>query len=372
MKINKAKISINEILNQNKIVSKILEALLFVFFSLARFLKRSDRSKNDNVTVISLHRLGDTIFTLPAIVEIQKHYKRIINIVCFPESEPIYNLALTDVRFCLLKRNDFSWNGRFAGNNARAKLKDLNSDIIYDLTGSLVSASLIFNSPANLIVGINSNLFKSIYNNFVEFRQTPKLKDIYLDAISPLVIPAERNISKQFKKSDSNGKIVIHPFAGWKEKEWNLKKYISLADKLKKLHPVSFIIMGDELSIDIKEEIKYSGLEIIESASIDNLIKVINNCSIFIGNDSGPVNIANYLGKPTFTIFGSTNPEYTSTGNVYQKYIIKNLSCSAGNNEKVCLVGGAVYKCSGTQCMNLLAVEDVFEKIRSLINSYLN
>ena len=374
MKINKAKISVNEILNQNKPVAFILEKIFFVFFSLTRFLIKTSKSENDNdnVTVISLHRLGDTIFTLPAIIEIQKHYRRMINIVCFPESEYIYNFALSDVRFCLLRKDDFSWNGRLAGHSARSKLKELHSDIIFDLTGSLVSASLIFNSSANTIVGINGNLFKSIYTKFVEFRQTPQLKEIYLDAISPLVSPAETKISRQFKNSNPNGKIVIHPFAGWKEKEWNLKKYISLAEKLKKLHPVSFIIMGDELPIDVKEEIKYSGIEIIESESVDHLIRVINACSIFIGNDSGPVNIANYLGKPTFTIFGSTNPEYTSTGNEYQQFIIKNLSCSAGNNEKVCLIGGAVYKCSGTQCMNLLTVEDVFDKISILISSYLN
>lgn len=373
MKINKAKISINEILNQNKLASFILGKIFFIFFSFIRYLMKTSRNENNTITVISLHRLGDTIFTIPAIIEIQKQYNSIINIVCFQESEHIYNLALLKVNFCLLDKEDFSWNGRVASRHARSKLKTLNSDIIFDLTGSLVSASLIFSSTANLIVGINGDLFKSIYNKFVQFRKTPQLKDIYLDAISPLIhLPERKFSSKSADVHNTNGKILIHPFAGWKEKEWSLNKYINLAKKLRDIYPVSILIKGDELPIDVTEEIQNSGIEIIQSVSVNELIKVIRNCSIFIGNDSGPVNIANYLGRPTLTIYGSTNPGYTATGNSHQEFIMKNLICSAGPNEKVCLVGGAVYKCSGMQCMNLLSVEAVYNKIIPLIKNYMN
>ena len=374
MRINKAHISISEILSKNKLVSIILDTLFFLFFSSVRFLMKKSRSVNENITIISLHRLGDTLFTIPAILEIQRHYpNKTLNIVCFPEAEHIYNLSLQNVNFCFLKREDFIWNERLAGRRAKKLLKDLKPDIIFDLTGWLISASLIFDSNANLIVGSNANLYKSIYDKFVTFRKTPQLKDIYLDAISPMINLDERKFLEQ-PEFDVNpeGRILIHPFAGWKEKEWNLKKFIIVAEKLRENHTVSFLIKGDELPLDVLEEIKKSGIEIIHSVTIKEMIQIIKRCSFFIGNDSGPVNIANFLGKPTFTIYGSTNPEFTSTGVAHQEFIMKNLVCSAGKNEKVCLAGGAVYSCSGTQCMNLLSVETVNNKIASLINTFLN
>lgn len=374
MRINKAHISISEILSKNKLVSKILDALFYLFFSTVRFLIKRSRPLNENITIISLHRLGDTIFTIPAILEIQKHYRnKSLNIICFPEAEHIYNLSLQNVNFCFIKREDFIWNGRLAGRRAKKLLRELKPEILIDLTGWSISASLIFDSNANLIIGSNANRYKSIYDKFVTFRESPQLKDIYLDAISPLINLHERKLHEQPAVAvNCEGKILIHPFAGWKEKEWNLKKFIVLAEKLRENYTVSFLVKGDELAIDILEEIRKLGIEIIHSVSIKEMIQIIKQCSLFIGNDSGPVNIANFLGKPTFTIYGSTNPEFTSTGLSHQEFIIKNMVCSAGNNEKVCLVGGAVYNCSGTQCMNLLSVEAVNYKIVSLINTFLN
>ena len=145
MRINKAHISISEILSKNKLVSIILDTLFFLFFSSVRFLMKKSRSVNENITIISLHRLGDTLFTIPAILEIQRHYpNKTLNIVCFPEAEHIYNLSLQNVNFCFLKREDFIWNERLAGRRAKKLLKDLKPDIIFDLTGWLISASLIF------------------------------------------------------------------------------------------------------------------------------------------------------------------------------------------------------------------------------------
>ena len=40
------------------------------------------------------------------------------------------------------------------------------------------------------------------------------------------------------------------------------------------------------------------------------LISNIKKCSLIIGNDSGVIQIAASIGKPTFTIYGPTNPKF--------------------------------------------------------------
>lgn len=373
MKLQITNIPLNDLISRNKVLTIVVNPIFNLIFFIVRFFCRLFSILEGNVVVIFLHKLGDTIFTIPAIREIQNHYGKKVNIMCFAESIPIYSLVFTDLKFCAINRNDFYFGGRIMNKKAKNKLKNLKPSTIIDLTGSMATASLILNSTAKKIIGTNGKSFKKIYDHFIERRKNPHLSDMYLDIIAQTInLSKHKSLIRSSSSTYSNGEILIHPFAGWREKEWNLEKYIRLAKKLNEYYPVSILIKGDEVSIDIIEEIKFAGIKVLKSLSIDELIKVIENCSFFIGNDSGPLNIANFLGKPTITIFGATNPIYTITGLGRQKYVQRKLNCSSKNNEQYCLVGGAVYDCSGTQCMNLLSVEDVYKEMVTLINSYVN
>ncbi|MDH3268635.1 MAG: glycosyltransferase family 9 protein [Ignavibacteria bacterium] len=371
MKLVVSRISFSDFINRNKPISFILNSIFNLFFSTLRLISKQFAYDNGNLLIISLHRLGDTIFTIPAIREVQKHFKKKIIIACYPESVPIYKLAFEDIHFCELEHRDFYFNDRLTKFKAKKKLKMLRSEIIIDLIGSMSSASLIYNLRAKEIVGMTRIQFKAIYDHYVEFRESPQLIDIYLDVISSVIQIPDRNALKKLSKSTNpEGKILIHPFATWREKEWNLNKFIELALKLKKVYSVNFISPSGKLYSDVLDEIRNKGIDIAESNSVDELIENIRKCSLFIGNDSGPVNIANFLGRPTFTIYGATNHNYTATSGEHQLYIQKKLGCSARSNEKFCIVGGAAFICPGIQCMNLLSVDEVYNQLKPLADEY--
>ncbi len=185
-----------------------------------------------------------------------------------------------------------------------------------------------------------------------------------------LPVPDRKQIKKISKATNPLGKILIHPLAAWREKEWNLNNFIKLALKLNKEYTVSFITPAGKLYDDVLREIMTDGIEVIKTRSLDELIKSIKECSLFIGNDSGPLNIANFLGKPTFTIYGATNPDYITTSQEHQIFIQKKLHCSASRNEKFCLVGGAAFSCSGIQCMNLMSSDEVYNQLKPLTDKY--
>ncbi|HSW54162.1 MAG TPA: glycosyltransferase family 9 protein [Ignavibacteriaceae bacterium] len=373
MKLNNRKISINDLLNRNKLLTFLIHSLLLLFFSIVRLLCKLFTYNDGNVLVVSLHRLGDSVFTIPAIMEIYKQFGKKTHILCFPESVPIYGLAFNDINIYALKRDKFYFGGRIAKASAKRKLKSLNPSTILDITGSMMSASLIFNIRANRIIGTNGKQFRTIYDQFVEFRKEPQLVDIYLDAITPLIKISDRTESKKQKEpSNPLGRILIHPFAGWKEKEWNLKSYITLAGRLNENYSVSLITQNNQLSADVINEIDNLNIHLIRTNSVDELIQSTKECSLFIGNDSGPVNIANFLGKPTFTIYGATNLDYTVAKTSHQVFTQRVLKCSALQNEKFCIIGGEIYNCSGIQCMNLLSVDEVYDNVTPLIKKYCN
>lgn len=373
MKFIRSAISFSDFINRNKLITDMVISLCDLFFSTTRKIFKLAAYNSENLIIISLHKLGDTIFTIPAIREVQKHFKEKITIVCFSESIPIYKLAFQDVNFCVLAPGDLILNKRIVKFNFKKKLKALGPKIIIDLIGGMLTASLLFNSRAKEIFGTSKIQFRTIYDHFVEIREKPQLIDIYLDVISLMhEIPDKTSIKKFDKTLNPKGKILIHELAGWKEKEWKERKFIELANKFKNEYDVSFIMPFGQLSFDIIDEIRNDGIGFLQTNSVEELIKHIKECSLFIGNDSGPVNIANFLGRPTFTIYGATNPDYASTFQDHQIHIQKTLACSARQNEKYCVIGGAQFICSGIQCMNLLSVEEVYDKVISLAGQYCN
>lgn len=369
MKLNRTKLPYTDLVNQIKIISTLLNFFFILFFITIRLVLKPFKYQSNRIAVLSLHRLGDTIFTLPAVRALHKKYGERVVMLCFPESVPLYKLEFDNIRFCKIEHKEFYFGERIARSSAKSKLKTLKPRFVIDLTGTLNSASLIFSLRAEKIYGINRNQFKSIYDHFVPVREVPKLVDIYLDAISGLV---EVNTKIKFDKKSihPNGKILIHPFAGWKEKEWGLKKFIKLAEVLQKNYSVSIICLSGYIASDVLIEINKTDIDIMNTTSIEELINVIGECSLFIGNDSGPVNIANYLGKPTYSIYGATNPDFTASTEKHQIFSQKILKCSAQRNDKYCAIGVGVFDCSGNQCMNLLTVEEVYNALQPLLNAY--
>jgi len=135
---------------------------------------------------------------------------------------------------------------------------------------------------------------------------------------------------------------------------------------------VGFVIQKNQLSQDIICEIENSKIDVIQTESVDELILNIREASLFIGNDSGPVNLANYFNKPTLTIFGATNSDYSATGYRHQKIIQERVKCSAETDEKFCAIGGMFYRCSGVQCMNHLSVDKVYTSVTKLLSEISN
>lgn len=371
MKFNKDNISINDILNRNSVFKLIIHFLLSLLFLFVRCIAKLFPYDGNNIIIISLHRLGDTIFTIPAINQVYKKFGNKTIICCLPESIPIYRMIFGNITIIDVKHDDFYFGKRIAKSRIRGKLKSFKPSIVIDLTGSMISASLIFNLRSNQIIGINAEQFANIYDHFVKFRHLPQLKDIYLDAITSLLQNVDRkDIINENVSINAEGKILIHPFAGWFEKEWSKKKFIELAGLLNQKYNVGIITQKGQLDWDVITEISSKKIDILQTEFVDELIENIKCASIFIGNDSGPVNIANFLGKPTFTIFGATNPDYVKSNLPHQICFQKNLKCSARNEEKFCLIGGMIYNCSGIQCMNLLTVKEVITALEPLLNSY--
>jgi len=361
------------LLNRIPTLQKLLNIAVYPLFYLVRILSgiRSDEGKN--IVIVSLHRLGDTVFTIPAVKEIIKHYDKDVYIVCYEDSALIYKKTLPDINCVTLSKNDFYFNGRIAKGKTRRLVKKLKPKAVFDLTESVKSAFLIFNSPAKELIGANKEHFRAIYTHFTSIRKTPHLIDAYLDVLKTKFEIENEDRIKEFKINfNRGGKIFIHPFGGWAAKEWELEKYILLAEKLSKEYSVEIIAPLNLINSQSKQEVDMREISISETKSITDLIEKIKECSVFIGNDSGPLYIANMLGKPTFTIYGPTNPDYSAPYGDDHDFIVKKIHCSPEKSKQYCYTHAGLVGCPAFKCMELMEVDEVYNKLLPFVQKHCN
>lgn len=352
-------------LEKNRIVDTLLEFLSNLIITVIRRLIRKNRS--GSIVIISLHRLGDTVFTIPAVRKIIAGYSdKKVSLITYVDSGEIYKVAFENANIIYLEKNYFILGGRLGKNKARKILKKENPEIIFDLTGNIASASLIFNSRANKILGFNSKYFKSVYDIYLPIRNKPHLIDRYLDVVKTSLNVNDVETVREFPVHfELDKKILIHPFAGWKAKEWNLHKFIELAGLLSKNYAVEIISPHNLIAEDIIQDIAKNQIAISFTSTIKDLMSQIKQCSLFISNDSGPLYIASLLGKPTFTIYGPTNPEFSLPFGKFHRYFQKKIPCSP-NEDQYCFTHGGLY-CPSYECMSLVNVSSVHSLIDDFI-----
>ena len=353
----------NKIANQ-KILGWILQLLFDLLFFIVRKVSKLSPSTSGKICIISIHKLGDSIFTFEAINSIKRYYNTDVFIICHYNAKDIYALVHPEKLIFPIQKESFHFNDRYLSSTARKLLSELNPEIIIDLTGVMTSASLIFNSNAKKIIGMNRKIFRSIYDHFVEVNTNLISKDIYNNAIKELIpiIPFE-TLNKEINLEVSN--ILIAPFAGWKSKEWGLGKFIRLAEKLKDNFDVEIVFDNTPISNEIIDYLKINGIKFSSTPSTKELIEKINMSDLVIGNDSGPVQIAAFLGKKTFSIYGPTNPEFHKPRGEQNYYIQKQLLCSPKKNERLCFTDGGKLGCPSFECLNLLSVDEVYSYLKS-------
>jgi ADP-heptose:LPS heptosyltransferase len=358
---------LHKYISKHQVVNKFLLLMGNIIFLINRKIHILFKKKwNNKIVVISIHRMGDTVFTIPAIKKLFQAADKEIIIFCYEDSQKIYDLVFNNYRFVKITKSDFLWENRIAAHRIRKILKEINPEIIIDLTGGIQSASLFFNSSAKRIFGFSEQYFRNIYTDFIPPRKTPHLMDLYMDVIN-LYKPFEREESdKKFEVSiKHDGVVMIHPFAGWAAKEWDNERFIKLTSLINEDYKYLWIVQ-EELDEGIKVKIEEEKVNVKITRSIEELIESIKDCAVFISNDSGPLYIASLLGKPTFTVYGPTNPLYSLPHGEFHRMIQKKIECSPRSDQQYCFTHAGLF-CPDYQCMNLLSVNEVYQSIKKFL-----
>jgi len=329
------------------------------------------RKENDKVIIIALYLLGDTVMSIPAIEALLKIYgNKKVYIYCFDYSKTVYELKLKDVEYITVKRNDFLFSNRIPNCNAIKLIYKLKASNVVDLTGTINSSILAFLVPAFFIIGLKGKssfrLLEKIYDKLTPIRTNPHLIDMYLDVVKLIAredFPREI-YELQFPRQGSF--ILIHPFASRESKELPFGQFIDLAYELfQRGEKVIFLIPSDRSDQNGVQELKRKGFCYHITTEISELLTAIGNCYLFIGNDSGPMHVAALLGKPTFSIFGPVNPEFSKPLGKHHGYFLANLDCVPTKTHYCAMSAG--MSCPHLNCLKQNSTLNIWEELRIFI-----
>ena len=102
--------------------------------------------------------------------------------------------------------------------------------------------------------------------------------------------------------------VAIHPGAGNVTKQWPEEHFSALIDLLIEKNGVNILLVGGADEVDVANgllrDVQHPGAiaSMAGKTSLADLPRLLKNCVLYIGNDSGPKHIAAAVGIPTIGI----------------------------------------------------------------------
>ena len=281
---------------------------------------------NKHVCIVySHHKLGDLIWQLPYIKAISDHHNVPVDLILRKKTQAKNILKdlnhIKDIYYNDFRKGIFYWIDVFKIKNIFSNQMYTHVYILDKVNKSAIAARL---SGIKNIIGpgignqkkwltVNKFLTNEDWNlNYSE--QSKKLLELNNIKLNDLYPTLNINIDRLNKENPDlfkeGTKIAFGVDSFEDYKMWYEENFVELADLLyeKKIFDYIYIICGPDKSYIAKKIIKLSNRDYFIDCSKKDLIGVITaikNSIFFIGNNSGPLNLASALGVKTFGLIAN-------------------------------------------------------------------
>jgi ADP-heptose:LPS heptosyltransferase len=155
----------------------------------------------------------------------------------------------------------------------------------------------------------------------------------------------------------------------WPQKQWPVHNFRELSRMLWDRHQMGTVWIGsaaDRAGLDALSPSASSvpSLDLMGKTTFHQLAAVVRRCRLVVGNDSGPLHLADSLGRPVFTIFGPTNPRKWAPLHQPGHAIHRGLPCSPCYH--LSYMPACPYK---YRCLAGLGAEEVFAAVNNFLTT---
>ncbi len=165
--------------------------------------------------------------------------------------------------------------------------------------------------------------------------------------------------------------LVLHPRASSLQRSWKLESYSKLVKLIQKSMDIAIVLTGVKEDLEFTDKIQKQApnfiLNLCGKTTINQLKGVFSLAELIIAPDSGPIHLANALGKKVLGLYAALPTSYTGPYqqshhciDVYEKAVKKFLKIDPQRVSWRKRVHHA-------NLMDLISVQEVFRKIENFI-----
>lgn len=351
-----------------------------------RFSKRLRETKFPssvkNILVIRLDQIGDLVCSLPVFPALKTRFPGAkITALVGEEGKAILDQNPFIDQLIVFRSNWFSrkkWSSPFEYFKILSLLRKSNYDLAFDLRGDLRNIVLITLAGVRYRIGYGIAGGAGLLHHTAVYDEALHQVELNLKLVTGEPVkrqnvkpeiylrPEEKETALEklsaFGISSKTSFIAIHPEAGYPSKEWEPEKFKGLMARLLLDPQKVILIFGLSEAQKLAESFHSSGrvFDLVGKVPLREMIALLSQCCLFIGNDSGPSHIAQALGIPAVVITSGTN-EYEKWG-IWREpsRILKNPVPCAPCHLKHCNV-------EGHPCMSQISPEQVSGVAEELI-----
>ena len=320
------------------------------------------------ILVIKLRYLGDVLLCTPVLRALRQRYPH-AQLVCLvnPGTEDILQGNPDIDEIMLLPRTDVLSQVRFF-----REIRSRGFDCVLDLTDGDRSAIITAMTGAPMKIGFNQeNRWRgAMYSHCI--RENPDSMhriDYHAKALSILGVHGELGhpeiyISAQDQEAaqrlleeaqfTGGNWVMVHPTARYWFKAWPPERFAELSDRLA-TKKIPIILVGNhndrEVGAQIQHLAAHKPISLMGRTGVLELAALMKRCSLFIGNDGGPMHMAAAAGCPVLALFGPTDPVVWGPKGQSVSVLYKGLDCRA------CFHPGCPR--GEESCMKQISVEEV-------------
>ncbi|MFZ1323106.1 MAG: glycosyltransferase family 9 protein [Ignavibacteria bacterium] len=288
-----------------------------------------EKDKVKNILVTRTDRLGDVILTLPLLSCLKK---------VFPDAKLFFlvNVSLKGLLECYEGIDEIIYTNDLKDKDALTEIiRSKEIDMAINVKPDFNLASIFYRLGIKYRIGTAYRWFSFLYNYKVRIHR--KRSDLHESELNLLMIKSffneecgnelgKFNIeeSKKFRLTQKLSKfnfelsekyVIIHPGSGGSAKDFPADKFIEFT-KMFSIDYENFkvVLTGlqgeNELSekIIIGSGIEKSAVNLCGKLDLGEMLMLINDCSLFISNSTGPIHIAGALNKKIIGFYPNEKP----------------------------------------------------------------
>ncbi len=316
----------------------------------------TDAASIRKILIVTLSNLGDVVLTLPVFEQLHEAYPQATLDVIVGESAKMVFEGDARIRkiVCLNKKASLNDKWRFLKSIRQEKY-----DIVIDLKRSLLGLGSGARYRNSYLAGgrhaHRAEKHLASLKGLIGNRSTPKW-------LESLKTSGGLDFSVDFEKPT----MVAAVGSKSDIKKWPAVHYAQLLDRLANERGFQIVLIGDKSDTKDAERVqaamKHTAFNLCGRTTFSQMAQIIARANLVVTNDSAPLHVADALKVPLLALFGPTDPIKYGPRGVRSAALSRKIFCSP------CEKAQCRY---GHECLNLLAVDQVFDKAIQILDDNL-